>query len=91
MIRANIEAEVSPIVGTEKQSRELIDYLLDEFRTDPAKIWDSNIFGKSLYALVNEGVNNKLAKMPDETRRKLATTLERVINEGSGGLICIIL
>lgn len=91
MIRANIEAEVSPIVGTEKQSQELIHYLLDEFQTDPAKIWESNIFGKSLYELVNEGVNNKLAKMPDETRRKLATTLERVINEGSGGLICIIL
>ncbi|MBE7015322.1 MAG: stage IV sporulation protein A [Ruminococcaceae bacterium] len=91
MIRANIEAEVSPIVGTEKQSRELIHYLLDEFQTDPTKIWESNIFGKSLYELVNEGVNNKLAKMPTETRQKLATTLERVINEGSGGLICIIL
>ena len=91
MIRANIEAEVSPIVGTEKQSQELIHYLLDEFQQDPAKIWESNIFGKSLYELVNEGVNNKLAKMPEETRHKLATTLERVINEGSGGLICIIL
>ncbi|MBR5808482.1 MAG: stage IV sporulation protein A, partial [Clostridia bacterium] len=91
MIRANIQAEVSPIVGTEKQSEELVHYLLDEFNTDPAKIWESNIFGKSLYELVNEGVNNKLAKMPDEARRKLATTLERIINEGSGGLICIIL
>lgn len=91
MIRANIQAEVSPIVGTEKQSEELVHYLLDEFNQDPAKIWESNIFGKSLYELVNEGVNNKLAKMPDEARRKLATTLERIINEGSGGLICIIL
>ncbi len=91
MIRANIQAEVSPIVGTEKQSEELVHYLLDEFNTDPAKIWESNIFGKSLYELVNEGVNNKLSKMPDEARRKLATTLERIINEGSGGLICIIL
>ena len=91
MIRANIQAEVSPIVGTEKQSEELVHYLLDEFNSDPAKIWESNIFGKSLYELVNEGVNNKLAKMPDEARRKLATTLERIINEGSGGLICIIL
>lgn len=91
MIRANIQAEVSPIVGTEKQSEELVHYLLDEFNSDPAKIWDSNIFGKSLYELVNEGVNNKLAKMPDEARRKIATTLERIINEGSGGLICIIL
>jgi len=91
MIRADIQAEVSPIVGTEKQSEELVHYLLDEFNSDPAKIWESNIFGKSLYELVNEGVNNKLAKMPQEARRKLATTLERIINEGSGGLICIIL
>ncbi|MBO5059282.1 MAG: stage IV sporulation protein A [Clostridia bacterium] len=91
MIRANIQAEVSPIVGTEKQSEELVHYLLDEFQTNPAKIWESNIFGKSLYELVNEGVNNKLSKMPDEARRKLAATLERIINEGSGGLICIIL
>lgn len=91
MIRANIQAEVSPIVGTEKQSEELVHYLLDEFQSDPTKIWESNIFGKSLYELVNEGVNNKLAKMPDEARRKLAATLERIINEGSGGLICIIL
>lgn len=91
MIRANIQAEVNPIVGTEKQSEELVHYLLDEFNSDPAKIWESNIFGKSLYELVNESVNNKLSKMPDEARRKLATTLERIINEGSGGLICIIL
>lgn len=91
MIRADIQAEVSPIVGTEKQSEELVRHLLEEFDTDPAKIWESNIFGKSLYELVNEGVNNKLAKMPQEARRKLAQTLERILNEGSGGLICIIL
>ncbi len=78
-------------MGTEKQSEELVHYLLDEFQNDPTRIWQSNIFGKSLYELVNEGVNNKLAKMPDEARQKLATTLERIINEGSGGLICIIL
>ena len=78
-------------MGTEKQSQELVHYLLDEFQNDPAKIWESNIFGKSLYELVNESVNNKLAKMPDEARQKLAATLERIINEGSGGLICIIL
>lgn len=85
------DTEVSPIVGTERQSEELVNYLLEEFDAEPAKIWESNIFGKSLYELVNEGVNNKLAKMPDEARRKLAVTLERIINEGSGGLICIIL
>lgn len=91
MIQANIQAEVSPVVGTEKQSQELMHYLLDEFKNDPSKIWESNIFGKSLYELVNESVNNKLSKMPDEARQKLSSTLERIINEGSGGLICIIL
>ncbi len=91
MIRADIETEVSPIVGTEKQSEELVHYLLSEFESDPAKIWESNIFGKSLYELVNEGLHNKLSKMPDESRVKLRETLERIINEGSGGLICIIL
>lgn len=91
MMRADIETEVSPIVGTEKQSEELVHYLLSEFETDPAKIWESNIFGKSLYELVNEGLHNKLSRMPEESRNKLRETLQRIINEGSGGLICIIL
>ena len=91
MIRANIETEVSPIVGTEKQSEELVHYLLEEFESDPKKIWESNIFGKSLYELVNEGLHNKLYRMPDEAQMKLQETLQRIINEGSGGLICIIL
>ncbi|MEE1224917.1 MAG: sporulation stage IV protein A, partial [Clostridia bacterium] len=85
------DTEVSPIVGTEKQSEELVKYLLSEFETDPSKIWESNIFGKSLYELVNEGLHNKLSRMPDESRNKLRETLQRIINEGSGGLICIIL
>lgn len=91
MIRADIETEVSPIVGTEKQSEELVSYLLSEFETDPAKIWESNIFGKSLYELVNEGLHNKLSRMPDESRNKLRDTLGRIINDGCNGLICIIL
>jgi len=91
MIQANIETEVSPIVGTEKQSEELIKYLLDEFEADPIKIWESNMFGKTLHELVNEGLHNKLSKMPDEARMKLQETLQKIINEGSGGLICIIL
>ena len=91
MIKANIETEVSPIVGTEKQSEELVHYLLEEFENDPVKIWDSNLFGKSLYELVNEGLHNKLYRMPDEARTKLQETLQKIINEGSGGLICIIL
>lgn len=91
MIRADIETEVSPIVGTEKQSEELVHYLLSEFETDPTKIWQSNIFGKSLYELVNEGLHNKLSRMPDSARMKLKETLQRIINDGSNGLICIIL
>lgn len=91
MISANIETEVSPIVGTEKQSEELVHYLLEEFENDPKKIWESNIFGKSLHELVNEGLHNKLYRMPDEARMKLQETLQKIINEGSGGLICIIL
>ena len=91
MIRANIETEVSPIVGSEKQSEELVNYLLSGFENDPTSIWSSNIFGKSLNELVNEGLQTKLAKMPEEAQMKLQETLERIVNEGSGGLICIIL
>lgn len=91
MMKANINTAVSPIVGTEKQSEELIMYLLDGFDDDPTRIWESNIFGKSLHELVNEGLHNKLCKMPVEARMKLQETLERIINEGCGGLICFIL
>ncbi len=91
LIRADIETEVSPIVGSEKQSEELVNYLLSEFESDPIKIWESNIFGKNLHELVNEGLQNKLSKMPEDAQMKLQETLQRIINEGSGGLICIIL
>ena len=91
MIRADIETEVSPIVGSERQSQELVESLLSEFENDPKKIWESNIFGKSLHELVNEGLQTKLMKMPEDAQEKLQETLERIINEGSGGLICIIL
>ena len=91
IIKANIETEVSPIVGSEKQSEELVNYLLSGFESDPQKIWNSNIFGKSLHELVNEGLQAKLAKMHEEAQMRLQETLERIVNEGSGGLICIIL
>lgn len=91
MIKADIQTEVSPIVGSEKQSEELVNYLLSEFESDPKKIWESNIFGKSLHELVNEGLQAKLSKMPEDAQLKLQETLERIVNEGSGGLICIIL
>jgi stage IV sporulation protein A len=91
MMRINTETEVSPIVGSEKQSEDLVKYLLSEFESDPKKIWESDFFGKSLHELVNEGLQTKLAKMPEEAQNKLRETLERIVNEGSGGLICIIL
>ena len=91
MIKTNVTTEVSPIVGSEKQSEELVNYLLSGFESDPKKIWESNIFGKSLHELVNEGLQTKLSKMPEEAQLKLQETLERIVNEGSGGLICIIL
>jgi len=91
MIRADIETEIAPIVGTEKQSEELVNYLLREFESEPGKIWESNIFGKSLHELVNEGLQNKLFRMPEDAQLKLQETLQKIINEGSGGLICIIL
>ncbi len=91
MMRADINAEVSPIVGSEKQSEELVMYLLREFEENPSDIWNSNIFGKSLHELINEGLHNKLYRMPSDARMKLQETIERIINEGCGGLICIIL
>lgn len=91
MIRANIEAEVSPTVGTEEQSEEMVNYLMREFEEDRLKIWETNIFGKSLHALINEGLHNKLEHMPQDARSKLVETIERIINEGSSGLICILL
>ena len=91
MMKANIQTEVAPIVGSESQSEELVMYLLNEFQEDPVRIWQSNIFGKSLDDLVNEGLKNKLYHMPTEARMKIQQTLERVINEGCSGLICIII
>ena len=91
MLRADIETMISPIVGNEKQSEEMISYLLQEFEGDTKKIWQSNIFGKSFHELVNEDLQGKLMRMPEDARKKLRETLERIINEGSGGLICIIL
>jgi len=91
MIRADIETEIAPLVGSEKQSAELVNYLLAEFEDSPEKLWDSNIFGKSLHELIKEGLQNKLFKMPEDAQIKLQETLQRIINEGSGGLICIIL
>jgi len=91
MMRADINTEISPIVGSEKQSEELVMFLLNDFEENPEKIWNSNIFGKSLHELVNEGLHNKLYRMPADARIKLQGTIERIINEGCSGLVCIIL
>ena len=90
MMKAQITTEVSPIVGSERQSEELVSYLLGQFEEEPGRIWESNIFGTSLYGLVNEGLHNKLHHMPEDARQKLKETVERIINEGCNGLICII-
>ncbi|MGI5922156.1 MAG: stage IV sporulation protein A [Syntrophomonadaceae bacterium] len=91
IIRADITTEITPIIGTEKQCEELVRYMLEEFEEDPSKIWQSNIFGKSLHDLVREGIQNKLHRMPENAQIKLQDTLQRIVNEGSGGLICIII
>lgn len=91
LIRANISTEITPLIGTEKQCEELVRYILEEFEDDPQKMWDTNIFGKSLNTLVQEGIQSKLCTMPDTARGKLQITLERLVNDGGGGIICIIL
>jgi stage IV sporulation protein A len=91
IIRADISTEITPIIGTEKQTQELVRYMLDEFEENPQKIWESNIFGKSLHDLVREGIQNKLHGMPENAQHKLAETVGRIVNDGSGALICIII
>lgn len=91
MIKANIETEVAPALGGEKASEEVINFLLQSFEGDVSRIWESNIFGKSLYDIAGEGLSAKIRRMPEESQAKLRETLQRIINEGSGGLICIIL
>lgn len=91
VIRADITTEITPIIGTEKQCEELVRYMLNEFEENPKKIWESNIFGKSLHDLVREGIQNKLHRMPENAQVKLQETLQRIVNDGSGGLICIII
>ena len=91
MMRTCIKTEVTPIVGSEQQSEDLVLYLLKEFEENPAQIWESNIFGKSLHELVNEGMHNKLYRLPEDARGKVREQFERIINDGCNGLICIIL
>ena len=91
LIRANINTEICPIVGSAEQGEEIVKNMLSEFESDPKRLWESNMFGKSLYELVNEGLHAKLEHISEESRSKLSNTLTRVINEGANGLICILL
>ena len=91
LLRADVETELSPMVGGEQESEQLIRYLLSEYEEDTEKLWESNLFGKSLYELVSEGVTAKIMRMPDDARQKLTKTLGRMINENTGGMICILL
>jgi len=91
IMQVDIQSEVSSMVGTEQQSEELVKYLLSEFESNPKGIWETNMFGKSLHSLVGEGLNNKLMSMPEDTQRKMRRSLSRIVNEGKGGVICILL
>lgn len=91
LIRADIQAEVSPVVGTEKQSEELIMFLQKDYEEHPEEIWDTEFLGRSLHDIMKEGISNKLYRMPESVQRKIKDTIEKIVNEGSGGLICIIL
>ena len=91
MIKAGIKTELCPVVGTESQSKEVVKYLSDELAENPEGIWDYKLFGRSLFDLASDGLNTKIAHMPDESREKMGETLEKIINEGANGLICILL
>ena len=91
LLKTSVNTEVAPIVGSEKQSEELVLYMLNDFEDSPEKIWESNIFGKSLHELVNEGLHAKMGKLPTDARNRLRETIERMINEGCSGLICFII
>ncbi len=91
IMKVDVSTEVAPIVGTEKQGEDLINYIMNKFEDNPAGIWETNMFGKSLHDLVNEGLNGKLNAMPKDAQGKMRKTLTRIVNENRGGIICILL
>ncbi|MCL1816980.1 MAG: stage IV sporulation protein A, partial [Clostridiales bacterium] len=91
IIRANVSTEITPLIGSEKQCEDLVRYILNEFEDDPQKIWNTNVFGKSLSELASEGISGKLCHMPDVAQEKLQMTVQKIVNDDGGGLICIIL
>ena len=91
IMRVDVETEVTPLVGSEDQSQDLAKNLVDQFESDPQAIWQTNILGRSLSELVGDNINSKLVMMPVEAQRKMRKTLSRIVNEGKGGVICILL
>ena len=91
MLRADVTAELSPMVGDEQQSKELVQSLVDAWEGEGDRVWETRLFGKTLYDLVNEGLNAKLTRLPEESRQKLQRALTRIVNEGANGLICLVL
>ncbi|MGG3450041.1 MULTISPECIES: stage IV sporulation protein A [Bacillaceae] len=91
MIKVDVDSEFSPIIGTEKQSEELVQHVMKNYDEDPLSVWESDIFGRNLSSIVREGIQSKVSLMPDNARYKLKDTLEKIINEGSGGMIAILL
>ena len=91
IIKVDVETEVTPLIGTENQSQDLVDYLTERFETDPDGIWDTNLLGKSLYSLIDDNIGSKILMMPVDAQRKMKKTLGRIINEGKGGVLCILL
>ena len=90
-MKVDVETEVSPLVGTEEQSKELVKFFQDELDVNPESVWQTNMFGKSLHSLVSDGISTKISTMPTEAQRKMRKTLGRIVNEGKGGIICILL
>lgn len=91
IMKVDVSTEVSPIVGTEKQGEDLINFIMNKFEDNPAGIWETNMFGKSLHDLVKEGMAGKINSMPKDVQNKMRRTLTRVVNENKGGLLCILL
>jgi len=91
IMRVDLETEISPMVGSEQQSQDLVDYLNKESQENPKGIWGTNMFGKSMQQLMSEGLNSKINSMPMEAQKKMRKTLTRIVNEGKGGIICILL
>ena len=91
IMKVDVETEVNPLVGTEEQTKDLVTYLQNQFETNPDAVWQTNMFGKTLETLVSEGMQNKLTAMPQEAQKKMRKTLSRIVNEGKGGIICILL